>query len=98
MGKFAIAAINFGVAGTPSKVKLTCEELGLTNDGGYNITETFEDKFFGHFALKDTFTVDIDPSGVFLATFVPTPKSHDLKFVKYYNNENRINPKHRIFN
>lgn len=67
-GSLAVAFLNLSIGGGPQKVSLTCEELGLNNVSGYNITETFSGHQLGLFKPHDYFSCFVNPSGVFLMT------------------------------
>lgn len=70
-GSVAFAVLSKSTAGTPTTVGLTLQSLGLTNAQGYNVTEAFEGVAVGMFRPKDTITLQVDPTGVFLAVAKP---------------------------
>lgn len=69
-GSFAIAFLNLHSGGGPRKVTVPCTKLGLTNSGGYNVTETFDGQSLGVYKPQDDFTGWVNPSGVLLITAV----------------------------
>ncbi|KAB7507380.1 Alpha-N-acetylgalactosaminidase [Armadillidium nasatum] len=63
---YAIVFFNRRTDGTPSEVSVTLEELGLTEPGGYDITDLFDGVNYGVVLPSKRFTVDVNPSGVVL--------------------------------
>ena len=67
----AFAYINFGTGGMPSKVSMALKDMGLTKPTGYNISEAFNNKLFGTFHPPDTFSAQVNPTGIFLGWAKP---------------------------
>ena len=65
-GNFAIAVVNYGGGGGPVRIQVSLSNFGL-NGSKYNVTEVFDGKLVGTFALDDKMTLLINPSGVFFA-------------------------------
>ncbi|XP_060065186.1 alpha-N-acetylgalactosaminidase-like [Ylistrum balloti] len=70
-GSYAIALLNGSAYGMPAPINITLNDLGLNNEGGYNITETFEGKFLGPYKLREPILLKIHAHDTFLATVVP---------------------------
>ena len=70
-GSMAFAFVNTGTGGTPTKVSISLQNLGMTMSGGYNITELFDNKNMGEFKPSQTFMTMVNPTGIFLAKAVP---------------------------
>ena len=64
-GSFAFAFLNTGTGGTPQKVSIAVKDLGFTKPSGYNITEVFSGQFLAKRRPNDTFTAEINPTGIF---------------------------------
>lgn len=71
VGKFAIAILNLGEAGCAAIVNTTLSYIGLTNQGGYKVTEGFTGAAVGTFSLSDHFVSNVNPSGIQL--YVASP-------------------------
>jgi len=69
-GSTVFAFINSGHS-APSGVSIKIADLGLTNVGGYNVTEVFDNVYAGKFRTQDTFATKVNPSGIYLAKASP---------------------------
>ncbi|XP_035828653.1 alpha-N-acetylgalactosaminidase isoform X2 [Aplysia californica] len=72
-GTVAIGILNKDDAGVPVKYKTSFQDLGFTNKGGYSVTEAFENKPMGSFALSQAFTISVDPTSLFMMIAQPRP-------------------------
>ncbi|KAL7635616.1 UNVERIFIED_CONTAM: hypothetical protein RMT77_013433 [Armadillidium vulgare] len=63
---YAIAFQSRRTDGMPYKLTVTLEELGLTDEAGYEITELFDGVNYGTLLPSDSFSVDVNPTGVVL--------------------------------
>ncbi|XP_046575089.1 LOW QUALITY PROTEIN: alpha-N-acetylgalactosaminidase-like [Haliotis rubra] len=70
-GTFAVAVLNTDNQGMPTKVTLTPAQIGVPNPNGINITETYDNVHVGAFKPGQSFTLSVNPTGIFLATVVP---------------------------
>ncbi|XP_064606127.1 LOW QUALITY PROTEIN: alpha-N-acetylgalactosaminidase-like [Liolophura sinensis] len=70
-GSVAFAVLSKSTGGTPTTMGLTLKSLGLSHKQGYNVTEAFDGFAVGMFRPKDTITIQVDPTGVFLAVAKP---------------------------
>ena len=59
----AVAVMNRGEGGTPTKVTFTPRSIGLTYDGGYLVKEVFESTNMGSKLPDDEIEVMVNPSG-----------------------------------
>ena len=59
----AVAVMNRGEYGTPTKVTFTPRSIGLTYDGGYLVKEVFESTNMGSKLPDDEIEVMVNPSG-----------------------------------
>lgn len=69
-GSAAFAVLYTGSYGTPEKLSLKCETLGMVGSGGYNVTEVFDGRYVGMFKSTDNINITVNPSGVFLGKAV----------------------------
>ncbi|XP_046375047.2 alpha-N-acetylgalactosaminidase-like isoform X2 [Haliotis rufescens] len=70
-GTLAVAILNTDNQGEPAKITLNPKQIGALSPNGVNITETFDNIYVGAFKPTETFTLSINPTGIFLATVVP---------------------------
>lgn len=70
-GTFAVAVVNMGNYGRPTYFTKAISEFGLHHPNGYKLTETFDGKSMGPFNLTDHITLNLVPTGMFLATAIP---------------------------
>lgn len=65
MGNYsaAVAVMYRGTFGTPKEVSFTPQQLGLAHEGGYIVSEVFDDAPMGTFMLQDSITVKVNPNG-----------------------------------
>ncbi|KAL7635615.1 UNVERIFIED_CONTAM: hypothetical protein RMT77_013432 [Armadillidium vulgare] len=63
---YAIAFQSGRDDGMPYKLTVTVEELGLTDEAGYEIAELFDGVNYGTLLPSDSFSVDVNPTGVVL--------------------------------
>jgi len=73
----AVGFLNWGTAGTPVRVTLKLQELGLDHPSGYIATDIFGGKSLGKFAPQSTFVVDVNPTGFVLVRFNLLPGTVD---------------------
>ncbi len=64
-GSYAIAFLNTGTDGAPSKVSVKLQDLGLNNAKGYSIAEVFDGDRMGDFKPQDRLKIQVNPTGVF---------------------------------
>ena len=64
----AIIFLNLNEGGYPIKVINILYKLGLTNENGYTITETFKGTDLGKYKPMDIFSCIVDPTGVYMIT------------------------------
>lgn len=70
-GTLAIGILNKDDQGVPVKYKTAFVDLGLTNKGGYSVTEAFNNKPMGTIAIDEEFTVSVDPTSIFIMIAQP---------------------------
>ena len=70
-GSIAIAVLNNLNYGTPLLFSATLKELTLSEPLGYHITEAFQGDVMGKFALTDTLSFHVNPTGIYIVTAVP---------------------------
>ncbi|XP_062610228.1 alpha-N-acetylgalactosaminidase-like [Saccostrea cucullata] len=69
-GSVAFAILYTGSGGTPEKLSVECQTVGMIGPGAYNVTEVFDGRFIGMFKPMDKINVTVNPSGVFFAKAV----------------------------
>ncbi|KAK7503870.1 hypothetical protein BaRGS_00004993 [Batillaria attramentaria] len=67
VGSYAIALVNYGTAGGPTRMEVTLSNFGLDSPNGYNVTDAFDGTSVGVLKPEDNFVVYVKPSGVFFA-------------------------------
>lgn len=70
-GSAAVVFSSFAEGGGPTKMTVPFTKLGLTNENGYNVTETFDGKYLGEYKSTANFTCFVNPTGVFMITAIP---------------------------
>lgn len=70
-GAYALGVVNSSDEGMPHVLNTTLLELGLTNPGGYNVTEVFDGAAVGTFKPSDPFVARVNPSDILLVTCTP---------------------------
>ena len=63
-GSVAVAFLNMGDGGGPSKVSVKLTDIGLTHAQGYSLVEVFDNKSLGKMLPNSTFTCAVNPTGV----------------------------------
>lgn len=61
-GSFAFVFMNFATD-SPVRVSILLSDLGMTNAGGYNISEVFDGTYLGMFKPSSRLNVTVYPSG-----------------------------------
>ena len=70
-GSFALVFLNLHTGGGPQMFARTLTQLGLTNNRGYGLTDTFTGDNIGSFKPSDTFKTFVNPNGVTMVTALP---------------------------
>ena len=60
----AVAVMNRGVYGTPTKVTFTPSSLGLTHPGGYTVREVFSNTILASVLPNTEVNIMVNPTGV----------------------------------
>jgi len=69
----AVGLLNRWTAGTPIRVSVSLQELGLDHPSGYAVTDIFGGRTLGNFSPHGTITVDVNPTGFVLLRFNVLP-------------------------
>ena len=59
----AVAVMNRGVYGTPTKVKFTPSSLGLTHPGGYTVRDVFTNTILSSVLPDTEMEIMVNPTG-----------------------------------
>ena len=59
----AVAVMNKGVYGTPTKVSFSPKSIGLTHPAGYSVTEVFSNTFEGAVLPDTAIQIMVNPTG-----------------------------------
>ena len=71
------AFINLSDNGAPTMISCKLSELGIEKKtASFSITEVFENKHIGHFVSTETFSVRVNPSGVFFIYIKEVKEPH----------------------
>ncbi|XP_064606883.1 alpha-N-acetylgalactosaminidase-like [Liolophura sinensis] len=70
-GTVAVALLNVVGKGMPTRVTVSAKQMGLSNTNGYNLTEVFDGQPIGTLTPQESYTVKVNPSGVYFFTANP---------------------------
>lgn len=79
-GSYAIAILHTSDDGPPTRASFLPSEFGLTDPGGYNVTELFDGTHVGTVKPNTLFKISVNPHGIVMYAFIPIT-SNKLHFI-----------------
>jgi len=73
--------------GTPTNVKVSLKDLGLTKYSTYNLYESFSGNLIGQYKNKDTFNATVNPSGSVFAFWAEPGQKRKPELKSYVSNK-----------
>lgn len=82
---YSIAFLNRRTDGTPSQVKVRILELGLSNPGGYDVTDLYSGESYGVLSPAHSLSVQVNPTGIVILRANAIPQRFtDVNHLPYF--------------